>query len=127
MEGYLRASKVWPASPSQRPSFLQTAVRSLIELVECYVFTVASFEGDTPNIIDTDVEGHTRMRRIFSNAFSDRSLKQQEPLFLSYVDKLMTLLRSSITEDPDKKFDMVQMYNYTTFDVMVSSGSTSTC
>jgi hypothetical protein len=31
----------------------------------------------------------------------------------------MALLRSSIAEDPDKKFDMVQMYNYTTFDVMV--------
>jgi hypothetical protein len=59
------------------------------------------------------------MRRIFSNAFSDRSLKQQEPLFLSYVDKLMALLRSSHAENPDKKFDMVKMYNYTTFDVMV--------
>jgi cytochrome P450 len=119
MERHIWASQDWPASPDQRPPFLQTAVRSLAQILHDYVLTATSFEGDTPNIIDTDVEGHTRMRRIFSNAFSDRSLKQQEPLFLSYVDKLMALLRSSIGEDPDKKFDMVQMYNYTTFDVMV--------
>jgi cytochrome P450 len=44
--------------------------------------------------------------------------KQQEPLFLTYVDKLIALLRKSTEKEKEKKFDMVKMYNFTTFDVM---------
>jgi cytochrome P450 len=61
---------------------------------------------------------HTRQRKIFTPAFSDRALKQQEPLFIKYVDTLVTRLREGIESDPDRKFDMVRMYNFTTFDVM---------
>jgi cytochrome P450 len=61
---------------------------------------------------------HTRMRRIFSPAFSDRALKLQEPLFMKYVDLLVSKLKEGINADPDKKFDMVRNYNFTTFDVM---------
>ncbi|KAF2432400.1 cytochrome P450 [Tothia fuscella] len=73
---------------------------------------------ETPNLVLANDETHSRMRRIFSNAFSDRALKQQEPLFLEHVDKLISVLRKSIETDPDEKFDMVKMYNYTTFDLM---------
>lgn len=61
---------------------------------------------------------HTRMRRIFNPAFSDRALKQQEPLFMKYVDKLVQSLNVGIEEDPGRTFDMVRLYNFTTFDVM---------
>ncbi|KAF2263753.1 cytochrome P450 [Lojkania enalia] len=73
----------------------------------------------TPSlIIQADSTEHGRVRRIFTPAFSDRALKQQEPLFMKYVDKLVTKLNEAIQEDPERKFDMVRMYNFTTFDVM---------
>ncbi|KAK7182615.1 cytochrome P450 [Paraphaeosphaeria sporulosa] len=73
--------------------------------------------GATSLIIAPDAD-HTRMRRLFNPAFSDRALKQQEPLFLKYINLLAEKLREGIEEDPDRKFDMVKMYNFTTFDIM---------
>ncbi|KAF1947874.1 cytochrome P450 [Clathrospora elynae] len=61
---------------------------------------------------------HSRQRKIFTPAFSDRALKQQEPLFVHYANLLVTKLREGIQAVPDNKFDMVRMYNFTTFDVM---------
>ncbi|KAF2006836.1 cytochrome P450 [Amniculicola lignicola CBS 123094] len=63
-------------------------------------------------------DSHARQRRIFNPAFSDRALKQQTPLFTKYIDKLVQKLKEGLEEDPDRKWDMVRMYNYTTFDVM---------
>ncbi|KAF2016207.1 cytochrome P450 [Aaosphaeria arxii CBS 175.79] len=59
---------------------------------------------------------HYKTRRMFSPAFSDRALKDQEPLFIKYVDQLVSVLRNK--PDSEGKFDMVRMYNFTTFDVM---------
>ncbi|KAF1980466.1 cytochrome P450 [Bimuria novae-zelandiae CBS 107.79] len=73
--------------------------------------------GATSLIIAEDAD-HTRMRRIFNPAFSDRALKQQEPLFMKYVNLLAQKLREGIEHDPDHKIDMVKMYNFTTFDIM---------
>ncbi|KAF2745137.1 cytochrome P450 [Sporormia fimetaria CBS 119925] len=71
------------------------------------------------NLIGTPTDReHAQMRKIFSPAFSDRALKQQEPLFLRYADKLVGVLRERLAEDPSRKFEMVRMYNFTTFDVM---------
>ncbi|KAF2712060.1 cytochrome P450 [Pleomassaria siparia CBS 279.74] len=61
---------------------------------------------------------HTRMRKIFNPAFSDRALKQQEPLFIKYADLLVEKLKQSLEKDPERKVDMVRYYNFTTFDVM---------
>lgn len=78
--------------------------------------------GNTPNnafsLIIAPDEDHSRQRKIFTPAFSDRALKQQEPLFLKYIDKLVGKLRESIQINPNAKLDMVQLYNFTTFDVM---------
>jgi len=72
----------------------------------------------TPNIVSAAYESHARQRRIFANAFSDRALKMQEPLFLTYVNKLVEKLRSTAEHNPNEKLNMVAMYNATTFDVM---------
>ncbi|KAF2797408.1 cytochrome P450 [Melanomma pulvis-pyrius CBS 109.77] len=78
--------------------------------------------GNTVNgsytLINAPDADHTRMRRIFTPAFSDRALKQQEPLFLKYVDLLVSKLKEGVESDQDQKFDMVRNYNFTTFDVM---------
>lgn len=76
-----------------------------------------SVNGAASLIIAKDGE-HYRMRRIFNPAFSDRALKQQEPLFMKYVDLLVQKLREGIEENSERRFDMVRMYNFTTFDVM---------
>jgi cytochrome P450 len=56
-------------------------------------------------------EDHLRVRRIFEPAFSDRALKEQEPLFMKYVDQLVRNLRGEVREQPEKRFDMVKNYN----------------
>lgn len=61
---------------------------------------------------------HVRQRKIFTPAFSDRALKQQEPLFLKYTDQLVAKLKARIEEDPESKIDMIRLYNFTTFDIM---------
>lgn len=70
------------------------------------------------NLLVARPEDHSRMRKIFTPAFSDRALKQQEPLFVKYADLLVTKLRQGVEAEPDRKWDMVKMYNFTTFDVM---------
>jgi cytochrome P450 len=76
------------------------------------------FHDGVHNIIDADDATHARMRRVFAHAFSDRALKLQESLFLTYVDRLVHKLRETIAADPAHKFNMVMMYNFTTFDIM---------
>jgi cytochrome P450 len=71
-----------------------------------------------PNLIQARDVDHNRQRKIFTPAFSDRALKQQEPLFLKYTDQLVSKLKENIKQDPDAKLDMVRMYNFTTFDIM---------
>ena len=70
------------------------------------------------DIVNADFQSHARMRRIFSHAFSDRALKLQEPLFNTYVDRLVQKIRDGAAQDPKKQYNMVQMYNFTTFDIM---------
>ncbi|KAF2280273.1 cytochrome P450 [Westerdykella ornata] len=70
------------------------------------------------DLIVSDDTDHARMRRIFSTAFSDKALKQQEPLFMQYADKLIKSLRDHVKEDADAKLDLSRFFNLTTFDVM---------
>lgn len=72
----------------------------------------------SPNLIQARDVDHNRQRKIFTPAFSDRALKQQEPLFLKYADLLVSKLKEGVESDSEKPFDMVRMYNFTTFDIM---------
>lgn len=75
-------------------------------------------DGHVRQITNAEGAEHSRQRRIFTNAFSDRALKLQEPLFLTYVDKLVNNLCKAIAQDPNRKFNLVRLLNYTTFDIM---------
>ncbi|KAJ6095928.1 hypothetical protein N7486_006674 [Penicillium sp. IBT 16267x] len=70
-----------------------------------------------PSIITSNDVDHSRMRRLLSHAFSDNSLREQEPIIKSYVDLLMQRLREKC-EDGNKALDMVAWYNFTTFDII---------
>lgn len=54
------------------------------------------------------------MRRVFAPAFSDRSLKEQEPLFQKYANLLVKKLR----ESNGQPAPLGEMLNFATFDIM---------
>lgn len=67
-------------------------------------------------LITSDDAGHSRQRKIVSNSFSDKALKDQEPL----LKKWASLMVKKLMERADGKVqsDLVKYYNCTTFDVM---------
>ena len=64
------------------------------------------------SIISVDDDDHSRMRRILSHGFSDKALKEQEPLLQRWADSLVKTLRQNAGEWED--LDMVSYYNFTT-------------
>lgn len=72
---------------------------------------------ETPeDIISAGREMHGKLRRQLSHGFSDRSMREQEPIIQSYVDLLIKRLHEH-SEGGTKPVDMAAWYNYTTFDV----------
>ncbi|RHZ70708.1 hypothetical protein CDV55_104320 [Aspergillus turcosus] len=76
-----------------------------------------SFNG-APDIIRALGPDHSRFRRNFSHAFSEKALREQQPLICHYVDMLIDKLRTLAREDPQKPVEIVRLYNLTTFDIM---------
>jgi cytochrome P450 len=60
------------------------------------------------------------VRKIFTPAFSERSLTQQEPLLNKYADKLVQVLKEGIEQSSNgtKALDMSRFYTFATFDIM---------
>ncbi|KAI8627216.1 cytochrome P450 [Xylariaceae sp. FL1651] len=79
---------------------------------------VKDLDNKTPGILEADDQNHTRMRKIFSHAFSHKAIQEQEPIFQTYTSLLITKLKKVVAEDPRRQFDILAWYNYTTFDVM---------
>ena len=76
-----------------------------------------SFYGKPINkvhsLISSDDATHSRQRKILSNAFSDRALKEQEPLLKQWVQLMKTKLQEQA--EAGNKVDMLKFYNCTTF------------
>ncbi|KAL9624636.1 MAG: hypothetical protein Q9160_001301 [Pyrenula sp. 1 TL-2023] len=64
----------------------------------------------TPSIAD-----HARYRRALSPIFSERALRDQEPLVTKYVDLLIAELKRRCSEGPQ---DMVTWFSLVTFDII---------
>ncbi|KAK4177897.1 cytochrome P450 [Triangularia setosa] len=69
------------------------------------------------DIVNAKREEHGLLRRTMAHGFSDRSMREQQPLIKQYVDLLMEKLRK-LGEGGKKKMDLAAWYNYTTFDVI---------
>lgn len=69
-------------------------------------------------ISERDPVVHGQMRKFLSHAFSDKSLKDQEPLVSEVVDDFMTQLGVHASEE--KGVNIVTWYNLTTFDIIGS-------
>ena len=61
---------------------------------------------------------HARYRRVFSHAFGDKALREQQSLFMQYLDLLVRKLKEKIEAKPEEEINMVSMLNFTTFDIM---------
>lgn len=81
-------------------------------------FQLPAYNGVPSIFAIPDSDDHARVRRVFSPAFSERSLKQQEALFQRYVDLLLSKIRQQCQEGGDGRVEMVRMLNYMAFDIM---------
>lgn len=84
-----------------------------------------TFEKDTvrfysptehPNIISGNNEEHKRMRRLLSHAFSEKALRNQEHVMNRYINLFID--RLTIKAREGSIVDMVQWYNFATFDLI---------
>ena len=62
-----------------------------------------------PTIINANRVTHGSLRKLLSNAFSDKTLKGQEPVLLHYVDLMIEKLTEKNADG--KPFDIVRWYN----------------
>ncbi|KAJ4316652.1 hypothetical protein N0V94_005333 [Neodidymelliopsis sp. IMI 364377] len=71
-------------------------------------------------IITAEKEKHGQLRRLLSNAFSEKSMKEQEPIIKSYIDLLIERLHDVSLKNCPEGTDMVRWYNdkFTTFDII---------
>jgi cytochrome P450 len=68
------------------------------------------------DILQSDGAEHARMRKLLTHCFSDKALRDQEPIVMEYINLLITKL----TEKAKLGIpcDMGAYYNFTTFDIM---------
>lgn len=85
--------------------------------------------GFPPNILSETRDNHALIRRQLSHGFSEKSLREQEPIIRGYVDLMMKRLRErcpspaaagakNSPQPPKSAFDMRQWFNFITFDVI---------
>lgn len=70
----------------------------------------------TPHIINADDETHRRQRRLLSHAFSEKALRDQEPVLKYYVDLFVVKLTHKARAG--EPLDIVNWFNYATFDLI---------
>ena len=71
-----------------------------------------------PNIINADDESHNRIRKLLSHAFSEKAMREEEPLITKYFDLLIRKLHEQVEGTANGKVDIVNWYNFTTFDII---------
>jgi cytochrome P450 len=67
--------------------------------------------------VESDVE-HSRIRRVLAHAFSEKAMREQEPLIQQYIDMLIESLNIAAKKGP---VDVVQWYEFVTFDIIGKS------
>jgi cytochrome P450 len=73
-------------------------------------------EGLPTDIVNAGREEHALLRRTMAHGFSDRSMREQQPVIKGYVDLLVMRLRER--SGAGQVVDLGAWYNYTTFDVI---------
>jgi cytochrome P450 len=68
------------------------------------------------DILNAPREEHSLMRRAMAHGFSDRSMREQQPIIKGYIDLLIQRLREISSRG--EPADLGAWYNFTTFDVI---------
>ncbi|KAL0930186.1 uncharacterized protein CTRU02_215006 [Colletotrichum truncatum] len=80
------------------------------------------FSNDSYSISSAHGPEHQRLRKIFSNAFSDRAITKQEPMLTLYARQMVNLVHRKIADagssDDSVVLDAVSLFNFATFDIM---------
>lgn len=66
------------------------------------------------NIVNADREVHSVLRRQLAHGFSEKSMREQEPVIKGYIDLLIQRLH----ENCETAVDLAAWYNFTTFDII---------
>ncbi|KAH6646157.1 cytochrome P450 [Truncatella angustata] len=61
---------------------------------------------------------HARIRRLYVNAFTDKALKEQNPIIESHVQLLMQRMRRDITRADNNVIDIAKYYGYAALDII---------
>ncbi|MCJ1386466.1 hypothetical protein MMC17_009592 [Xylographa soralifera] len=80
---------------------------------------------DSDHFISAGVENHTRFRKIFNAAFSEKALREQEPIIQSYVTKLMDRFQEIVDRNSPETsgvVNLVEYFNWATFDIIGDLG-----
>ena len=91
--------------------------------------------GQPDSIISVrSTEDHSRIRRLLQHGFTERAVKEQEPILQGYVGMLIDRLRERATSTEVEQgggaaLDIVQWLNFTTFDIVgdLSFGESFNC
>ncbi|KAF2808085.1 isotrichodermin C-15 hydroxylase [Mytilinidion resinicola] len=75
----------------------------------------AAYPNGYPSIVGAGEELHQRLRRNFAHAFSDKALREQEPLIQGYVDLFINRLEEEMVNGAT---DILKWYNCFTFDII---------
>ena len=81
--------------------------------------TVLAQNGHTQPVSSIkDDADHARVRALISPAFSERAVREQESLVMSFVDLLIQRLKTQIEGSMGGEVDLVRWYNFATFDII---------
>ncbi|KAF9890223.1 hypothetical protein FE257_006135 [Aspergillus nanangensis] len=73
-------------------------------------------EDDAVHIVNESREKHGHLRRQMAHGFSEKAMRDQEPLIRQYIDLLIERLRANCVDG--KPVVLSDWYNYTTFDII---------
>ena len=68
------------------------------------------------HLINANEADHSRQKKLLTHAFSERALRDQEPLIMSYIDLFIRRLR--VYADREEKVDLEKWLNFLTFDII---------
>ena len=96
---------------------MDSSVASTIWRGRAYWTQCFSEPNGITSVLSADDTAHSRQRRLLAHAFSDKALREQEPLLHGYVDLLISKLHEE-SHARDGVVDLVDWYRYTTFDII---------
>lgn len=73
-------------------------------------------ESEPTHIVNESREKHAQLRRQMAHGFSEKAMRDQEPLIRQYIDMLIERLREFAVRG--EVVSMSDWYNYTTFDII---------